>query len=483
MRDVEGMGKAGGWLILGIGWIVDAKSPPGVNIYPAAVHSETSDDDHNMIVFDSKGKGRARPFHIASSTMSSSDSFDIATPDDDDNVQTTGEKIKLLVSQEIGAPTDPIQYNLLIPLLHLYRHGHIQHLDPVALPSLTSSQLPQALRPQGDHQKGRNVWALGSTVATKVLELPLLSAGGLTKEESMKRDGIGMVANYIVSRIRRVRADIQRGITSAPQIAEASFKTILRHGPCGIEVVDDLLHQAYRRLNVLLKTTGGSPLAQSELDAYPFLASDRTLGARRRSAASLLSLADSMVPSSLRLMTPVKSIASLASLSCEASTASAHDLPHDGHGGAAMQSLCNVQRHQRKLANRPPPVTNTWWPSLRNWSMTPRSPLAPIEREQTPPPERSSPTSDTFERKVPIRAVASSPQLGTRRLPFEPEHAVAKIDPEFAALELASALTKHVTCSVCGAGGVNFPNCRKCGLTFCCRKCRVDESGAGDGKR
>jgi hypothetical protein len=81
----------------------------------------------------------------------------------------------------------------------MYRHGHIQQHDPVALPPLASSQLPRVLRPQGDNQKGRNVWSLGSTVVIKVLELPLVMASGLNKEESMKRDGIVIVCNYIVS--------------------------------------------------------------------------------------------------------------------------------------------------------------------------------------------------------------------------------------------------------------------------------------------
>lgn len=57
------------------------------------------------------------------------------------------------------------------------------------------------------------------------------------------------------------------------------------------------------------------------------------------------------------------------------------------------------------------------------------------------------------------------------------------MDPTLAAAELASALTKHVCCSVCAAKGVNFPECRKCGMRFCSRDCRVGQAGAGDGKR
>jgi len=189
-------------------------------------------------------------------------------------------------------------------------------------------------------------------------------------------------------------------------------------------------------------------------------------------------------------MTPVKSTASFASLTYEPSTIERQDVD----GGGAMRSLRNVQRYQRKLdaaAQRQNAAgsSHTWWPSLHGWTMSsaPRTTLPPVEQERSAPAPAppAKPEDDPFKKdKRPIRVVASSPQLTTnRRLPFEPTEAVASIDPELAALELASALTKHVTCSVCGAGGVNFPNCRKCGLTFCSRKCRVDEKGAGDGKK
>lgn len=102
-----------------------------------------------------------------------------------------------------------------------------------------------------------------------------------------------------------------------------------------------------------------------------------------------------------------------------------------------------------------------------------------------------------------LRTIASSPQFPVvpkssgappsgsgsstprRRLPFEPDeyNKIAAIDPTLAAAELASALTMHVVCGVCAAQGINFPHCRKCGLTFCSRECRVGEKKAGDGKR
>lgn len=57
------------------------------------------------------------------------------------------------------------------------------------------------------------------------------------------------------------------------------------------------------------------------------------------------------------------------------------------------------------------------------------------------------------------------------------------IDPKLAAAELSSALTKHVSCSMCGLEGVNFPECRKCGMRFCSRGCRIGVGKGGDGRR
>lgn len=96
-----------------------------------------------------------------------------------------------------------------------------------------------------------------------------------------------------------------------------------------------------------------------------------------------------------------------------------------------------------------------------------------------------------------IRRVSTSPHLQThlhpppsssrtrRRLPFElpSSEPIAPVDPVLAAAEMSSALTKHVVCNVCGMKGVNFPECRKCGLRFCSRECRVGEDRAGNGKR
>ena len=69
VRDVEGMGVAGGWLVLGIGWTVDAelqkseaKSVSSVSNRPTVLeldHEVSVQDDEEMIVM-SKGKSPLR---------------------------------------------------------------------------------------------------------------------------------------------------------------------------------------------------------------------------------------------------------------------------------------------------------------------------------------------------------------------------------------------------------------------------------------
>lgn len=225
VRDVEGMGKAGGWLILGVAWIIQSEyahlpthhhpprqQPTSISNTP---HNKTGrqssssttdgDDDADVIVFKNKGKGRApppegpesppptsssgtaaQPTPGSNSSSATYESFEIHTPDDDENEMPPERKIKLL-------------YDLFNPLVNLYRHGHIQQHDHVALPPVKASQLPDVLKPQGDSQKGRNVWALGCIVATKVLELPLMATPHLSKDGLMKRNATVIMARYIVS--------------------------------------------------------------------------------------------------------------------------------------------------------------------------------------------------------------------------------------------------------------------------------------------
>lgn len=100
---------------------------------------------------------------------------------------------------------------MLQPLLHLYRHGHVQSGDPVFLPPITSTQLPTVLRPVGDLQKRRNAWALGAVVVAKLLQIDALQTSvGL--EHAVSKDrivkdwrqlacGVRNIANYIVGRV------------------------------------------------------------------------------------------------------------------------------------------------------------------------------------------------------------------------------------------------------------------------------------------
>lgn len=193
----------------------------------------------------------------------------------------------------------------------------------------------------------------------------------------------------------------------------------------------------------------------------------------------------------------------------------------------AMDSL----RRIRATTTPPAQVVNneTWWPSLSAWTLrgpvkASTSPTSRVDDVETtpliPPTNHSAPSplpsasSSRIKHKpstsiIPssskvqnpcIRTIASSPNFNPsqpadprsgqstprRRLPFEPSETDSintVIDPELAAAELRSALTKQVVCGVCNVKGVNFPECRKCGLTFCSRICRVDEKKAGDGKR
>lgn len=126
MRDVEGMGRAGGWLILGIGWLIDDEIRRSV-VTPAPSSRQPpgplspSDEEDDMILFKSKGKGNAdqpprsappvhgvpgvegRPRQTRSVASSVTDSTDyssvLRTPGEGSGDKTSDENsIKLLVS-------------------------------------------------------------------------------------------------------------------------------------------------------------------------------------------------------------------------------------------------------------------------------------------------------------------------------------------------------------------------------------------------
>jgi hypothetical protein len=148
----------------------------------------------------------------------------------------------------------------------------------------------------------------------------------------------------------------------------------------------------------------------------------------------------------------------------------------------------------RPPARRTSIIVPTKEDALSSPNSSPRRALHVAQRSEDLPPHLVPPVLRTIASspQFPIfPASNSSPPSGSgastprRRLPFEPDEnlKIAPIDPTLAAAEMASALTKHVVCGVCSAEGVNFPNCRKCGLTFCSRDCRVGERKAGDGRK
>lgn len=149
------------------------------------------------------------------------------------------------------------------------------------------------------------------------------------------------------------------------------------------------------------------------------------------------------------------------------------------------------------------------WPSISGWTMksTPKTSPETVEVLEDP-----FTVKEASKESSSIRNVASSPNVHQARNSLSPptkqhrsvaclrndnaprkaassasllcpDMEIAAMDPTLAAAELASALTKHVCCSVCAVKGVNFPECRKCGMRFCSRDCRVGINGAGDGKR
>ena len=161
------------------------------------------------------------------------------------------------------------------------------------------------------------------------------------------------------------------------------------------------------------------------------------------------------------------------------------------------------------------------WPALSGWTMqksppveAPSAPTAPLDasiesrtveaakaehKEDTPRATVLLTRADSESSSVCTNGIAATPTISANLAPdpsLDPlrskpssasflgsDHNIAAIDPTLAAAELASTLTKHVCCSVCAVKGVNFPECRKCGIRFCSRECRVSEQGAGNGKR
>jgi len=253
------MGVAGGWFVLGIGWIVErerSSSRPTAQPHPRGAIKQ-GEEEEATVVFGSRGKGRARsqvngmghdriPKEVSSTEMSSENLSGSGTGETEESsiaktpgahqeasdmvkreggVERESEQLKLLV----GSPIEDlafaylVKYDLLQTLLHLYRDGHIQSQDPVALPPISQSQLPSVLQPQGDLEKGRNVWHLGGVVANSLLSLPLvqeiiegarlLGPEGAGRKRDQGRMGVAVMAHYIVGLLSLSLSWIRRLIT------------------------------------------------------------------------------------------------------------------------------------------------------------------------------------------------------------------------------------------------------------------------------
>ncbi|WWC60676.1 uncharacterized protein I303_103251 [Kwoniella dejecticola CBS 10117] len=595
VRDPHSMGVAGAWFVLGLSWIVQSEIEtekrrreksqhalalrvdivtPTIRTHP----NHQSMDEEEILSFDPKTKvKRAAPQakavehkeatltsnedHVEESTMPLSDSVETICPPKSNPSSSSG---RTLESPMVRTPGDALvedpfgediedtardvevlqtMYDLLQPLLKLYRHGHIQSQDPVALPPISLQTLPTILRPRTETEKRRNVWRLGYVVASKMASLDLLQQDEVKtrdhpKEIERLRGGVDIIMNYILA------------MTSQDIESENYFRKVIANQPTGLEAADDLIRQAAKRLDILTST----PRDEDRISSFPFPAVPTTknlsppeqssvaslsppkMQSRRRKSAgnhsrqastsSVASISASRImPTTLKSRPSGASLCSVYDGTSEPLTVQLSDndcaistLKRIHKQSKADLAEINAQEQSRLQFDQP------IYPSLNGWKLSPptsASPSPPLglglsqASQRTIIPSRESdiqPTAETRTHKDAgvsptntLRAVSSSPQFRTlqlsatekpsfasttdltarRILPFEPtsDQAINPIDPELAKAELSSALTKHVTCGVCGMEGVNFPECRKCGLTFCSRECRVGEDKAGNGKK
>ncbi|WWD05375.1 hypothetical protein V865_003449 [Kwoniella europaea PYCC6329] len=594
VRDVKSMGVAGAWFVLGLSWLVQEELKREKNqvnkreqkrvSHPVKIVSTTTSNGINrnpehagddligeeeVLSFDLKGKLKHRNEdrlnrRTTSDTVTGidrkvestlSDSVDTLCPPKSNPSSNSGRTSEstIIRTPGDGLVNDPFErenedidiedtarklevmqtmYNLLQPLLKLYRHGHIQPQDPVSLPPISLQALPSVLRPRNEAEKGRNVWRLGHVVASKIALLYMvqweekeLGAGSELKEIERLRDSVDIIVNYILA------------MTSHDLEAEIYFKNVISHQSTGYEIADDLIRQAAKRLDIITST----PKDENSMKGFPFpdthlsLPTNSSLSSRQKrssprkpsvtthgrkpSTSSITSLSASRIFS-----TPIKSSASAASLASitddhyEPVTVKLSDRGRENENEDAMSTLRRV--HAKSMADLTEAFSrheqheeeSARYPSLDGWKLSP-----PIENDRSTSSQSHSNSSgfgvsQQSQRTIipnqyyqgvkpantnTLRPVASSPQFGTlratakvdsssrRKLPFEPcsDQQINPIDPELAKAELSSALTKHVICGVCEMQGVNFPECRRCGLTFCSRECRVGEDKAGNGKK
>nr|XP_018265091.1 uncharacterized protein I303_03274 [Kwoniella dejecticola CBS 10117]OBR87249.1 hypothetical protein I303_03274 [Kwoniella dejecticola CBS 10117] len=502
VRDPHSMGVAGAWFVLGLSWIVQSEIEtekrrreksqhalalrvdivtPTIRTHP----NHQSMDEEEILSFDPKTKvKRAAPQakavehkeatltsnedHVEESTMPLSDSVETICPPKSNPSSSSG---RTLESPMVRTPGDALvedpfgediedtardvevlqtMYDLLQPLLKLYRHGHIQSQDPVALPPISLQTLPTILRPRTETEKRRNVWRLGYVVASKMASLDLLQQDEVKtrdhpKEIERLRGGVDIIMNYILA------------MTSQDIESENYFRKVIANQPTGLEAADDLIRQAAKRLDILTST----PRDEDRISSFPFPAVPTTKNLSPPEQSSVASLSPPKMQSRRRKSAGNHS--RQASTSSVASISASRIMPTTLKSRPSGASLCSPTAETRTHKDAGVSPTNT----LRAVSSSPQFRTLQLSATEKP-------------------SFASTTDLTARRiLPFEPtsDQAINPIDPELAKAELSSALTKHVTCGVCGMEGVNFPECRKCGLTFCSRECRVGEDKAGNGKK
>jgi hypothetical protein len=343
-------------------------------------------------------------------------------------------------------------------------------------------------------------------------------------------------------------------MTTSPPSDEIHFKQVITLGQCGLDIPDELVRQAAKRLDIILNSPPsttptsrrGSTLTGTT-DGYPFppMSISSSLAVppcpskskRDRSKRDIHSRNGSTATTRSRKMEGrhgrKASTASMASIGAKgilptpmklslSSISLGEDVAGVGVGvdEKAVEALKRVQEHmmseeqEREECLEQSEVEEdagrvSRWPDLTGWRMKGNSEANSLDdltlgrsedtitpatssssksrtRPQSPPDHSSSPniedTQNTSITSPSTPLKPSKPSTSSFLCPTSSTQ-IAPIDPALAAAELASALTKHVKCGICACEGVNFPECRKCGMRFCTRECRVGEGRGGDGKR
>ncbi|OCF42839.1 hypothetical protein I317_03316 [Kwoniella heveanensis CBS 569] len=526
VRDPKAMGVAAAWFILGLGWLVQEQSereekewadrklrdigqtqadkflesiPDGV-LHRA--HTDGGDNlpEDEVLLFGPKSKPKLKPksqlsqpaaelvtdatsprapaeipdgagtLHESSSTITASGSTATLCPPASGPSSSSGRTTESPMIQTPGigleGQVDPfarhnteLQYDedalqqmleLLSPLVHLYRHGHIQAQDPVSLPPISLQQLPAPLKPKNETDKRRNVWHLGRVLSSRMMRLDLLSRGAAFaegRETETARDGedklrgaVYILTNYILA------------MTSRDYEAEVYFRNVIATSSTGITFADDLIRQAAKRLDILTST----PRDESGLNGFPFPQTNISGEAETSKSSRPHQNPD-------YYLSPPKAFSKAS--------------PSGRRGSSPTISRDIPSGLSSSPADTLRPVASS--PQIGSLRLSHLHKHGPGSLSSSELPDNETDTGNLFT----VNRARTNPSTPRRKLPFEPSGEIAPIDPSLAAAELSSALTKHVMCGVCGGSGVNFPECRKCGLTFCSRDCRIGEDKAGNGKK